>query len=90
MATNRSNHSDDSFGEWSINPGTSDDQPSADTPANAWRAVDGSQWEQPEGKPSICSSSIHSPSSLNHTALPPMFQVRKLVRLLRRAMTTRG
>lgn len=50
MATNRSNHSDDSFGEWSINPYTSDDQPSADTPANAWSAVDGSQWEQPEGQ----------------------------------------
>lgn len=50
MATNRSNHSDDSFGEWSINPDASDDQPSADTPANAWSAVDGSQWEQPEGQ----------------------------------------
>lgn len=50
MATNRSNHSDDSFGEWSINPYTSDDQPSADTPANAWSAVDESQWEQPEGQ----------------------------------------
>lgn len=50
MATNRSNHSDDSFGEWSINPYTSDDQPSADTPANAWSAVDGAQWEQPEGQ----------------------------------------
>ncbi len=50
MATNRSNHSDDSFGEWSINPDTSDDQPSADTPANAWSAVDGSQWAQSEGQ----------------------------------------
>ncbi|ODQ39470.1 pilus assembly FimT family protein [Corynebacterium amycolatum] len=50
MATNRSNHSDDSFGEWSINPDASDDQPSADTPANAWSAVDGTQWEQPEGQ----------------------------------------
>lgn len=50
MATNRSNHSDDSFGEWSINPYTSGDQPSADTPANAWSAVDGAQWEQPEGQ----------------------------------------
>ncbi|QPR31479.1 hypothetical protein I6H48_03805 [Corynebacterium amycolatum] len=50
MATNRSNHSDDSFGEWSINPDASDDQPSADTPANAWSAVDGAQWEQTEGQ----------------------------------------
>ncbi|AIN82584.1 MULTISPECIES: hypothetical protein [Corynebacterium] len=50
MATNRSNHSDDSFGEWSINPDASDDQPSADTPANAWSAVDGAQWEQAEGQ----------------------------------------
>lgn len=50
MATNRSNHSDDSFGEWSINPYTSDDQPSADAPANAWSAVEEPQWGQPESQ----------------------------------------
>ena len=35
-------------------------------------------------KPSICSSSIHSPNSLNHTAPPPMSLARKLARLLHR------
>ncbi|WP_297451811.1 hypothetical protein [uncultured Corynebacterium sp.] len=43
MTTNRSNHSDDSFGEWSVDPSESDTQPSADTPANAWSAVDESR-----------------------------------------------
>lgn len=51
MTTNRSNHSGDSFDEWRVDPYKSDNQPSADaadTPANAWSAVDESQWGKSE------------------------------------------